>query len=104
VHLVTAYLNPSPQVTALVSRLAAILVAPAAKLAAPGPAMTRLDDSNSAAMTGPTRPWRLYDRLTLDDIETITHLYAAGALQKDLAAKFNISVSSIQRVLRESKS
>ncbi|MEV3935603.1 helix-turn-helix domain-containing protein [Glycomyces sp. NPDC049804] len=52
-------------------------------------------------MAGPTRPWRLYDRLTSEDIDTIIRLYAAGTIQKDLAAKFNISVSSIQRVLRD---
>lgn len=100
-HVSTAYLNPPPQVTALVSRLAALLAAPPAKPAVPGPAVTRLDDANTAAVAGPTRPWRLYDRLTSEDIDTIVRLYAAGTTQKDLAAKFNISVSSIQRVLRD---
>ena len=100
-HVSTAYLNPPPQVTALVSRLAALLAAPAAKPAVPGPAVTRLDDSSTPVIAGPTRPWRLYDRLTSEDIDTIVRLYAAGTIQKDLAAKFNISVSSIQRVLRE---
>lgn len=100
-HVSTAYLNPPPQVMALVSRLAAVLAAPPAKPAAPGPAVTRLDDSKPAVVAGPTRPWRLYDRLTSEDIDTIVHLYATGTTQKDLAAKFNISVSSIQRVLRD---
>ncbi|MBO3733121.1 helix-turn-helix domain-containing protein [Glycomyces sp. NEAU-S30] len=100
-YVSTAYLNLPPQVTALVSRLTALLAAPPAKPAVPGPAVTRLDDSNTAVAAGPTRPWRLYDRLTSDNIETIVRLYAAGTIHKDLAAKFNISVSSIQRVLRD---
>lgn len=100
-HVSTAYLNPPPQVTALVSRLAALLAAPHAKPAVPSPAVTRLDDSSTAVAAGPTRPWRLYDRLTSEDIDTIVRLYAAGTIQKNLAAKFNISVSSIQRVLRD---
>jgi len=101
VHVSTAYLNPSPQVRALVARLAALLAAPAAKPAVAGPAVTRLDDSSTPVIASPTRPWRLCDRLTSEDIETIVRLYAAGTLQKDLAAKFDISVSSVQRVLRD---
>lgn len=85
----------------LVSRLAAPLAAPAAKPAVAGPAVTRLDDSHTAVVAGPTRPWQLYDRLTSEDIDTIVRAYAAGAIQKDLAAKFNISVGSIRRILRE---
>lgn len=100
-HLATAYLNPSPQVTALVSRLSAVLAAPPEKPAVPGPAVTRLDDSHTAVMAGPTRPWRLYDRLTSEDIGTIVREHAGGTFQKELAARFAISVSSVQRVLRD---
>jgi DNA-binding transcriptional regulator YiaG len=50
---------------------------------------------------GPSRPWKLYDRLTPDDIKRIVHDYGLGTTQKNLAIRFNVSVSSVQRVLRD---
>ncbi|WP_156926052.1 hypothetical protein [Glycomyces arizonensis] len=107
VHLVTAYLNPSSQVRALVSRLSAVSAAPAAEPAVSGRGGTPADELAPTSELvrnhhpGPARPWRLYDRLTPGEVEAMVRDRRDGATQKDLADKFGISVSSVQRVLRD---
>lgn len=57
------------------------------------------DERNQEA----SRPclWSVTDRLPSDDVKTIIDLHHAGTTGKDLAARFEISLSSVRRLLRK---
>jgi DNA-binding transcriptional regulator LsrR (DeoR family) len=45
--------------------------------------------------------WDLAERLSEDDIHKIALSYGAGELRRDIAARYEISVSSVGRLLRK---
>lgn len=47
-----------------------------------------------------TRPWRVCDRLTGDDIRMLVEQSQAGTPRHELAERYGISGSSIKRLLR----
>ena len=97
VELATAYLNPSPQVSTHANQLPDLLTRPAQNpdpCTVPGQPQPR--SSNG-------RPWALDRRLTSVDRAAIVSEYQAGTLQKMLARKYGISLSSVKRLIREAR-
>jgi hypothetical protein len=47
------------------------------------------------------RVWRVKDRLSEADLCNLVSCYRAGAIARELAEQFNISKSSVKRLLRE---
>jgi transposase-like protein len=50
------------------------------------------------------KPWALDRRLTSADRAAIVSEYQAGELQKTLAKKYGVSLSSVKRLIREARS
>ena len=57
------------------------------------------DDRNEAASR--RSQWSMVDRLSPADVQAIIDAYHAGMIAKDVAAKFQISLSSVRRLLRK---
>lgn len=49
------------------------------------------------------RVWRVRDRLSESDLGSLVSCYRAGTTARMLGAQFNISTSSVKRLLRERK-
>ncbi len=45
--------------------------------------------------------WRMAERLSQSDVESMIDLYRGGSTGAELATKFNVSHSSVKRVLRQ---
>lgn len=97
VELATAYLNPSPQVSAHANRLPDLFNRPARN---PDPCPTT-EQPKPRSSNG--KPWALDSRLTGADRAAIVSEYQAGALQRTLAEKYGISLSSVKRLAREAR-
>jgi hypothetical protein len=97
VELATVYLNPSPQVNAHANRLPDLFNSSAQN---PDPCPPT-EQSKPRSSTG--RPWAIDRRLTATDRATIVSEYQAGELQKTLAKKYGISLSSVKRLAREAR-
>jgi DNA-directed RNA polymerase specialized sigma24 family protein len=93
VELATAYLNPSPQLKQHANQL-------------PGLASQAVwnPDSKPALETGTTsRAWALARRLSEASRSAIVADYQSGARQQVLADRYEISLSSIKRLLRDAR-
>jgi hypothetical protein len=97
VELATAYLNPSPQVSTHANRLPGLFDRPTRN---PDPCST---PGQPEPRSSNGRPWSLDRRLTSADRAAIASEYQAGALQKALAKKYGISLSSVKRLTREAR-
>jgi hypothetical protein len=97
VELATAYLNPSPQLSAHANRLPDLFTRPTRN---PDPCPTT-EGPKPRSSNG--KPWALDRRLTSSDRAAIVSEYQAGALQKTLAGRYGISASSVKRLVRESR-
>ena len=84
----TAYPNTLPQLTALHNRLT-------------DPMRNADGDSRPDGGSGAGRPWLLKHRLTSADVDEIVVGFRSGATGRDLAARFNVGLTSIRRLLRE---
>ena len=51
----------------------------------------------------PSQTWAMTDRLSKDQIEDLIRQYHAGRTGKELAEAFNISLSSVRRLLAKHK-
>ncbi|GAB3995350.1 hypothetical protein GCM10029992_12370 [Glycomyces albus] len=95
--LATAYLNPSPQLNTHANRLPDIFNRPTRNPdPCPVPDQPRPRSSNG-------KPWSLDRRLTSADRSAIVSEYQAGELQKTLAKKYGISISSVKRLARDAR-
>jgi DNA-directed RNA polymerase specialized sigma24 family protein len=92
VELAAAYLNPSPQVKAHANRLQGLLTRPV-KNPDPAPAP-------QSAVTA----WALNRRLSDEVRSAIVTAYREGVRKQVLADRHGISLSSIKRLLRASRS
>jgi hypothetical protein len=97
VELATAYLNPSSQLNTHANRLPKLLTLLATN-PDPAPALVR---PVPRSLNG--RPWSLDRRLTATDRAAILSEYQAGELQKTLAKKYGISLSSVKRLARKAR-
>jgi hypothetical protein len=63
------------------------------------------DDGSDSRVDGEvrsaTRWWNLRDRLPPEDLPTMIDLYKSGAITKQVAKKFGISVRSVTRLLQQ---
>ncbi|WP_131786588.1 helix-turn-helix domain-containing protein [Protofrankia symbiont of Coriaria ruscifolia] len=68
--------------------------------------LARIAESDKADLPGigaseaRTRWWSMTDRLSAADIETLAERYRSGVKAAHLAAEYNISLSSVKRLLR----
>jgi DNA invertase Pin-like site-specific DNA recombinase len=46
-------------------------------------------------------PWSMHDRFPAEDLQAVIDLYISGATSSQVAQRFDISVSSVKRVLRD---
>lgn len=95
--LATTYLNPSPQLSTHANRLPDLFTRP---IRNPDPCPVP-DQPKPRSSNG--RPWALDRRLTSADRTAIVSEYQAGALQKALAKRYGISLSSVKRLIREAR-
>lgn len=92
VDLATAYLNPSPQVITHAERLPDLL-------------LTRTQNPDPKPATqSPNKAWALNRRLTVEARSTIVISYLDGVRQQALADHYQVSLSSIKRLVRASRS
>jgi hypothetical protein len=47
------------------------------------------------------RPWRVQDRLSEEDIQTLIKVFQVGMSKPALAARYSISLSAVKRLLRQ---
>lgn len=91
VELATAYLNPSPQVKAAANKVPNLLSGPDSD---PDPDLLR---------EGAARPWALSRRLPEITRREIVAAREAGIRLQDLADQYDLSLSSIKRLIRAAR-
>lgn len=96
-ELAAAYLNPSPQVRTHANQLPDLFNRPT-RNPDPCPPTEQPEPRSSNG-----RPWALERRLTSADRAAIVREYQAGELQRTLAQKYGISLSSVKRLIREAR-
>ena len=90
-ELATAYLNPSPQLTAYVNQLSGLPTRPNPN----SDLNLEIQDGSSA--------WALNRRLSRVTRKAIVTAFQAGTRQQVLADRHGISLSSVKRVIRAGK-
>lgn len=88
VDLLSAYSNRQAQLEGMEDVLARIAESDKADLPGIGASEAR------------TRWWSMTDRLSAAEIETLAERYRSGVKAAHLAAEYNISLSSVKRLLR----
>ena len=48
-----------------------------------------------------SRPWRVADRLSEDDLQSLIKRYHNGVTRRELAEEFKIGMTTLKRLLRE---
>lgn len=91
VELARIYLNPSPQLNSHASQLSELLAHPVAN---PDPA---------PAPQNTSKTWALNRRLSNDVRSAIVTAYQEGVRQQALADRYEVSLSSIKRLLRAAR-
>ena len=61
------------------------------------------DGARSVFSEQAPRVWRVSDRLSETDVQRLIFCYRDGALLRELASQFKISMNSVKRLLREHK-
>lgn len=89
--LVRAYSKRLDLVTELVSAVERLRITDAREL----------EEGRSVRSGQAPRVWRVSDRLDEADLHTLISFYRSGTTARELAEHFNISKSSVKRLLRE---
>lgn len=97
VELAAVHLNSSFQFTTHANRLPDLFNRPT-RIPDPSPTTEPPEPRSSNS-----KPWALDRRLTSADRAAIVNEYQAGEIQKTLANKYGISLSSVKRLIREAR-
>lgn len=49
----------------------------------------------------PSAVWKIKDRLSVEDVETMVRLFRAGTTQRALADQYGLNLSSVKTILRQ---
>lgn len=101
VDLILAYLNTPPQVDGLIRRLSDPLTS-GNEISGPSWCTDTTSDRAAEEASGRT-PRPLHRRLSPDQRAALTTAYVSGTKQKDLAAQYGISISSVKRLVRAAR-
>lgn len=59
-------------------------------------------DDHAASVSGRTSGvWRVRDRLTDDDVQTLITEFLTGTSKRELASRYAVSVSTVKNILRK---